>query len=109
MTNAIPHRSHPVGHQHAPDTAGHKTVTADFQRWLAETFTPSAMPSSTPAASVLAGLTPTSPVTQGASSPASVSTPFDPAVSANPAQPADAPTSPDSAKIGPQLPLFEKS
>lgn len=107
MTNAIPHRSLPVGEQHTPHPAG-KAVSADFQKWFAETFTPSAIPSSAPA-SVLADLTPTSPASQPGSSPAGVSTPFDPAVSANPTQPAGASISPDSVKTGPQLPLFEKS
>lgn len=108
MTNAIPHRSLPVGGQHAPRQAAHKTVSADFQRWIAETFTPSARSSSTQA-SVLAGLTPTTTVTQEASSPATVSTPFDPAASANPTQPADASASPESMRTGPQTPLYEKS
>jgi hypothetical protein len=110
MTNAIPHRSLPVGQHHAPQAAGQKSVAADFQKWFAETYTPSATPSGTPT-SVLAGLTAasTSTVTEIPNSPASVSTPFDPAVSANPSEPADASTSPESVKTGPQTPFFEKS
>jgi len=107
MTNAIPHRSLPVGEQHAPRTAG-KAVSADFQKWFAETFTPSARPSSPPA-SVLAGLTPTSTVTEAASSPVSDSTPFNSAASASPTRPAETSTSPDSVTTGPQTPLFERS
>jgi hypothetical protein len=107
MTNAIPHRSLPLGEQHAPRAAGQKTAAADFQKWFAETLTPSAMPASTPE-SVLAGLTPPPAVTQAAASPVSAGTPFDSAGSANPTPPASASTA-GAVTAGPQLPLFEKS
>jgi hypothetical protein len=102
MTNPIPQRL-PVSGHHAPRQVAHKTVSADFQKWFAQTFTPS-MPSGTPG-STLAALTPDSTVTPAASS----STPFDPAASASPTAAVDASASPESVRTGPQTPLYEKS
>jgi len=109
MTNAIPHRTLPVGGQHAPRTTERKTAAADFQKWFAETLTPAAMPSTTPA-SVLAGLTATSTptVTEVPSSPASVTTPVETAASAIPTEPAEVSTSPE-VQTGPRISFFEKS
>ena len=110
MTNAIPHRPHLIGGHHVPRAAGQKSVAADFQKWFAETYTPSAKSAGTPT-SVLEGLTAasTSTVNEAPSSPAPVSTPFEPAVAANPAELPAASTSPESVKTGPQMPLFEKT
>ncbi|MCU1272943.1 MAG: hypothetical protein JWO48_374 [Bryobacterales bacterium] len=109
MTNAIPHRTLPVGGHHAPRATAQKAA-ADFQKWFAETLTPAAMPSGTPA-SVLAGLTATSTatVTQVPGSPASVSTPVDTAASTIPTEPAAVSTPPESVQTGPRISFFEKS
>lgn len=119
MTNAIPHRTPPLGEHHAARATEQKTAAADFQKWFAETLTPAAMPSVAPA-SVLAGLTSptTATVTQAPGSPVSASTavdaagsastPFDTAGSASPTPAAGTSASPESTKTGPQIPLFEK-
>ena len=113
MTNAIPHRTPPLGEHHAARTTAQKTA-ADFQKWFAETLTPTAMPSATPA-SILPGLNAglttmsSSPVTEAAGAPASVTAPVDTAASSTPTDPAEVSPAPPSVQTGPRISFFEKS